>query len=463
MINIKNSDSDLEHKLFKCCQIQLNDEDTLSQKSCSDCIERLENCFFFIINVENTQEYLKNTQDQLFIVEFSDTTVEIKVLEQIINSDEAAPQNTEMKRELRDRKSIKKPNEVESLSMSKTEQKVTKPKRGRKKGSKRFEKLRYTMEDIFESELKSLKFKPTTTLAVPDNEKNRDGTLNEEGKNRFSTSNWSAMIWKCVDCKNEKFNNINELQNHFITAHKKKESYLCPFCPKTVSKFASCFNHVTDYHKNFLTYCCQVCDEYRWNFMDLYKHHRKAHPDNKIFLCIYCGKNFHCGSILRDHKISCHGNESGDMKQTPTGYKCNQCEKSFTLKRNLHNHMQTHLEKQHVCDKCGKTFMQKGNLLNHQITHSDLRPFTCLVCDTSFKTMKRLRFHNLTHTKVKSHVCDVCNRSFALRTTLKVHYRIHTQVIKLSLYWTKFINYSISRSLPMNALLVERNSGSIIA
>lgn len=435
---VKLRDSSLEQKLLKCCQIELNDEDILSQKGCSDCVERLENCFNFISDVATTQEFLKSSGDQLFIVEFIDNKEDIKILELIPDS-EVPIKNT---RVTRNRKSTQKtPEEVSDeiktkpVLRPKATKSPAKPAKSTKakankngKLTKRYEKLRYTMKDIFESELAGA-FKHITTLAVPENEKNPNGTLTAEGIKRFSSSNWSSLSWKCSDCENVPFKDLNQLQEHYTSTHKQKIVYLCPFCPKTVTKFSSCFNHITEYHKNFLIYCCQVCDDYRWNFMDLYKHQRKAHPDHKIFMCIYCGKNFHCGSILKDHRICCHGKESEQLgSQKQIGHKCNQCDKTFTLKRNLYNHMQSHLEKQHICDKCGLSFLQKGNLVNHQITHSDLRPFKCLVCSTTFKTIKRLRYHNLVHTKIKAHFCDVCNRSFALRTTLKVHYRIHTQV-----------------------------------
>ena len=83
-------------------------------------------------------------------------------------------------------------------------------------------------------------------------------------------------------------------------------------------------------------------------------------------------------------------------------WKCEQCEKSYTLERNL----KLHINRVHAkfpffstfnCNQCGKSFKLKGNLTRHQQEqHSDGEIFSCPSCGKSFKQKSNQERHSST-------------------------------------------------------------------
>ena len=62
-----------------------------------------------------------------------------------------------------------------------------------------------------------------------------------------------------------------------------------------------------------------------------------------------------------------------------------------------------------ICETCNKTFTLKSNLKNHiTIDHLKLNPFWCNVCEKSFSTTTALEQHvNTVHKKLKSFQCEI--------------------------------------------------------
>ncbi|XP_046407864.1 zinc finger protein 84-like [Ischnura elegans] len=82
-------------------------------------------------------------------------------------------------------------------------------------------------------------------------------------------------------------------------------------------------------------------------------------------------------SFIIDGK-SCTGNHHTAMKP----YSCKGCEKSFSQKSNLFDHIRTHTkEKPYSCGECEKSFSQKSNLVAHIRTHTKEKPYSCNECD----------------------------------------------------------------------------------
>ena len=109
-------------------------------------------------------------------------------------------------------------------------------------------------------------------------------------------------------------------------------------------------------------------------------------------------------------------------------FKCQICEKKFSNKGNLNQHMNIHNKsKSFKCDVCFKVFNQKSNLAQHYKTHTGEKPFACQVCDKKFARKIQLVQHQATHSEDKSFKCSICpeGRYFKTKHGLNQHMVFH--------------------------------------
>ena len=78
------------------------------------------------------------------------------------------------------------------------------------------------------------------------------------------------------------------------------------------------------------------------------------------------------------------------------------CE-SDSAKKCFYGHLQllNTGEQQFRCNVCQRAFSQKGHLENHMHTHTGDRPFKCEICSASFDLNSTLKLHKFTHTGVR--------------------------------------------------------------
>ena len=76
-------------------------------------------------------------------------------------------------------------------------------------------------------------------------------------------------------------------------------------------------------------------------------------------------------------------------------HQCNKCEKSYTFKRDLEQHIKFVHEKikDVICDTCGKRFKTKTELRLHITKVHDCKQFACTTCHKVFNAKSNLRFH----------------------------------------------------------------------
>ena len=160
-------------------------------------------------------------------------------------------------------------------------------------------------------------------------------------------------LFKCIKCA-KLFNTIAELNDHFISKHRK---LTCKDCDKTFDKPRSYEKH-------------------------LYIHKSAKH------VCDTCGKGFAFKSQLAAQNPI----HSGVCMHHCTEGKCS---KSFTHAGDLKKHLKTHSKKWWRCEIAGCSYKNRDsrNLKSHMISHSTKKTFECKYCTTKFMWSMQLVRH----------------------------------------------------------------------
>ncbi|XP_050421304.1 zinc finger protein 766-like [Adelges cooleyi] len=138
-----------------------------------------------------------------------------------------------------------------------------------------------------------------------------------------------------------------------------------------------------------------------------------------LFNCGVCLKSVSSISSLRRHCRITHT----DVKP----FKCDVCEKTFSLLHHLKTHERKHTgEKPFKCNVCKKTFGDQSSFKRHERVHTGEKLVRCNVCEKTFGYQTNLKTHERIHTGEKPFKRKVCAKSFSHQANLKRHERIHT-------------------------------------
>ena len=141
-------------------------------------------------------------------------------------------------------------------------------------------------------------------------------------------------------------------------------------------------------------------------------------------------------------------------------YACHLCEKAYTDKRNLNNHiLSVHKKiKNHTCHECGKSFAFPSNLKVHMkkfhkieeffsqegnnnkdkkeimesfmdtnddtmvSVHEGIKKFSCHLCEKSFTDKTNMKRHIIcVHEGIKQFSCHLCEKAFTKKVSMKRH------------------------------------------
>ena len=111
-------------------------------------------------------------------------------------------------------------------------------------------------------------------------------------------------------------------------------------------------------------------------------------------------------------------------------YSCQQCDKRFSDKTQLTNHVHTHTgEKPHGCAFCSVGFANKCNTRRHERTvHAGKQPggkHICRYCSRRCWTSTKLVQHERTHSGDQPYACKVCCKRFSRKDYRKIHEDTH--------------------------------------
>ncbi|XP_045067789.1 zinc finger and SCAN domain-containing protein 21-like [Coregonus clupeaformis] len=109
----------------------------------------------------------------------------------------------------------------------------------------------------------------------------------------------------------------------------------------------------------------------------------------RLRICWDCSKIFYRKRKLRRHRRLNHTGEKP--------YCCSQCQRAFSLRKNLKKHQRAHAgEKPYHCKDCGKQFRCNGKLKIHMRFHTGEKPFGCTLCGKKYRVLKNLERHMVT-------------------------------------------------------------------
>lgn len=194
---------------------------------------------------------------------------------------------------------------------------------------------------------------------------------------------------------------------------------------KTWTSSFSVWHHFNAEHADMQddSYCvfkCDMCDKKFPNKSMLTRHRNHKHESLFRFQCSVCAKRLASNKLLKLHMTQHTG-------EKPFG--CDLCEyRAITQsivnqhKMRMHEGSMPHkVLPKHVCEICGKSFKVRSNLKEHMQSHSDARTFLCGFCGKALKNRQCLNRHLFTH-GVK-HTCQVCGKNFANPVSLNIHRR----------------------------------------
>ena len=146
--------------------------------------------------------------------------------------------------------------------------------------------------------------------------------------------------------------------------------------------------------------------------------HMDTHKKEGPFKCDKCEKAFTVSRYLKSHK---------HLHDEERPFQCDKCHKTFSKSGVLKRHERIHTgERPFQCDKCHKNFSDAGVLKRHERIHTGERPFQCDKCHKNFSDADVLKRHERVHNGERTFKCDKCHKSFSQSQNLKIHQRIHT-------------------------------------
>ncbi|XP_071488461.1 uncharacterized protein [Diadema antillarum] len=314
--------------------------------------------------------------------------------------------------------------------------------------------------------------------------------------------------YKCQLCEST-FLEDSHLQVH-VEIHSMDGPWICVVCNRSLKQRAHLLEHVYT-HWGYKPYICLYCPmDFKRTYeaerhMSLHKQQerrKKAQQGKVVKTCERQAKDQALKQLTtnqvvteklavtkrqpsKDEDTSSSTNEGdADLRETvpeavgmtpqkldgkARPFSCEMCDKAFTAKSSLKEHLFLHYGKPYACDFCERQFTRKAYLISHmkeshpaedttaveesildakyeevinkvmeklpsvdlkverervEITSaSSDRPYSCKVCSKDFQFSATLKNHMKVHVKLKPLLCDFCERRFVRQSYLDEHIR----------------------------------------
>lgn len=280
--------------------------------------------------------------------------------------------------------------------------------------------------------------------------------------------------YQCSEC-DESFTDglklISHLEEHGREDQERRsgDMHRCHICSKVFGQAGVLQRHLKTQHENKKTHSCPTCSK---NFrcpadLDL---HKVFHDPSRPFVCNICSLRFWTTRAMTIHQKLVHSvkepsnSKESSMKAQPELYKCEPCDKVYTVKKSYVKHCRTKHKDESVktipdnesssnkesdkegsnqnfedddsendsdsapyfpCHVCGKTFLTSEKLEDHQRCHLGEKPFECEECGKCFFQLVNLQQHQRSH---KSEFqCQMCGKGFVSLFALRKHKQSHVR------------------------------------
>lgn len=317
---------DLRQMLTKCCQWQKSEnESQLPQQVCYICMEQLDNCWEFLLQVESAEKKLNElladqkseVKEDIAFIELGPLIEDIKEDIQEIEDDEslsndvqpessiAAEQNENDDDNDIDYNDSNSHNENNNSSNDSEQEEKGTRSRPRRKPFKNI----LTEDDYLASGLISIKGIEKLMAELPD----------------MKTLNWNNCKYKCIKCDDRNIEGTNNYISHCKSVHfeqSKKMKFFCFYCNEKLRNFRLLNSHIAEQHYIHLKYQCLYCTDVYWDVNEL-KRHRRLHVV-QAFYCEPCNKGPMKKSNFMTHLTSKH-----KKKDEIKSFTCDICKNDF--------------------------------------------------------------------------------------------------------------------------------------
>ena len=157
--------------------------------------------------------------------------------------------------------------------------------------------------------------------------------------------------FKCNDCGSS-FIGKGDLKRHINVIHLKLKHYECDQCNKSFTQESNLKVHINAIHLKLEPYECDQCKKSFAHKHYLQQHVNLVHV--RLYECEQCKKSFSDKRRLEQHAKKVHMN-------------CTVCDFTSVFEKNLKIHLKTVHQKArtHKCDQCKKSFSLKRHLNTH--------------------------------------------------------------------------------------------------
>jgi len=205
----------------------------------------------------------------------------------------------------------------------------------------------------------------------------------------------------------------NSLRKHYKQAHSEEYKILCKNYRHKPRKPFDKFNDLLE---------CIKCEYIATSKSTLDGHQRKCHPEyresRRESIKEMNKKRYKHDKPVDDpnsNDDSPHSSDSSDSEYRTCVYKCQICKNNFKTEPELNIHQQkNHQEyyrmrqiskqaklEEFKCKICEKQFTRKQRLQQHMFMHTGDHPFKCEVCKQGFSDASKMKKHMKSHDKLK--------------------------------------------------------------